>query len=91
MDLLYLAYLGGSDRGKQSIVDGQEYCFGYWQRGVHRGKGICFIIAVPGYMFQFLDQKTAQVLFYPGDIFYHSGVSGFEFLVDLLDNNWESL
>ena len=68
------------------IVDGQEYCFGYWQRGSHRGQGICFIIAVPGYMFQFPDQKTAQVVFYPGDIFFHSGVLGFEFLIDLPDD-----
>ena len=34
-DLAYLAYMGGSDRGERSIVDGQEYCFGYWQRGGH--------------------------------------------------------
>ena len=47
-NLIHLAYLGGSDRGNQLIVDGQEYCFGYWQRG---GQGICFIIAVARYMF----------------------------------------
>ena len=37
-------------------------------------------------MNKFPDRKTAQALFYPGDIFCHSGVPGFEFFVDLPDD-----
>ena len=42
-------------------------------------------------MLQLPNRKAAQALFHPGDEFHHSRVSGFEFVINLLDYQLGSL
>ena len=65
------------------IVDRQKYSFNEWQGSGHISKGICSFVTVPGNVLQFPNRKAAQALFHPRHIFHHSGVSGFEFFINL--------